>query len=260
MSRGGAQRIAPLIRVLLLGAAAALWAGPEDRYPVPEPLVDPQAEVALLETALARFYPIGWSLDGKLAYLEQGNIGGGCGDCPYIVVTIQNLVTDEILWRWQSGVLDPSEEDLVVSAWREHAAEIQAELERQGIEPLERSARTTMGVGPRVRALGREYTFEVRSTTMSAQVPYPYSEGSATFQLVLEAELTVSAPGLGSKRIHRASFEPGDRVLEMEVAGALLSDTSPRAAVVVATISLDFEHNRIVEWWIVGAHLTYGYQ
>lgn len=47
-----------------------------------------------------RFFPIGWSPDGKFAYAtEPADIA--CG-CYFLNVFVQDMVTDKISWKWQS--------------------------------------------------------------------------------------------------------------------------------------------------------------
>ncbi len=51
-----------------------------------------------------RFFPIGWSPDGKFAYAtEPADIA--CG-CYFLNVYVQDMVTDKISWKWQSTDYD----------------------------------------------------------------------------------------------------------------------------------------------------------
>ena len=84
-----------LLAFALIALSIDVHTEPLLRYPAPAPLVSPGfAYQQQMENAFSDFLPIGWSRDCQFAFLKQSNTGGGCGDRPYFVVTVQNLVTE----------------------------------------------------------------------------------------------------------------------------------------------------------------------
>ena len=249
-----------LVPVLIM-LITAIYAEPQLRYPTPTPLVSSGFSYQnQSERAFSEFVPIGWSREGKFAFVKQSNIGGECGDCPFFVVTIQDLVTDEIIWTWQSDIMSESSDSLLDQVWVDNAEVIQNELSLCAIEPIDDSTGVVYGIGNRLTALGREYSYDVHTETRTVKIPNPYDGGSTEREIVENAEIRIGASGLGGKRIFRSSFEIKDRIVALGVAGSVTSDFSPRAAVIVVKTVLDFEHTRVFDWHIVGAHLTYNFR
>lgn len=261
-----AKTIQGRIRIRTLFLALSVLVIGSNGFAVPQTYLPPSALVPSgfeygrhTEYAFSEFFPIGWSQDGAFAFLKQGNMGGDCGDCPYFVVTIQNLITDEILWTWQSDIMSETTDTLLAEVWADNAQEIQAELSVHGIEPIDESTGVVFGVGSRLNALDRDYTFQVESQITSIEIANPYGGGSSKREVVEYAEINVTAGNLGKKRIYRESFGTGDKVVELGVAGAVTSDFTPRAAVIVVKAVLNYQLERVLEWQIVGAHLLYGF-
>src|SRR5688572_4978733 len=97
-----------LLTLIVLILSASVFAGGQTAktrlFPVPERLVlngigesDPNEEETPAKLMTENFYPIGWSRDGKFAYLVEPP-DEACG-CYFAEIVIVNLKTDKVLWQ-----------------------------------------------------------------------------------------------------------------------------------------------------------------
>ncbi|MBI4542661.1 MAG: hypothetical protein HY705_06500 [Gemmatimonadetes bacterium] len=198
----------------------------------------------LAESIDGDLYPIGWSRAGLFAYVERV-VQDPAPDA--VVVTVQNLVTDEVIWTfsrdWEEGSAD------VQAFLREHEAFISEQLGRHRIDPNERG---TVHPGTTLRYQGRDYSFEAANT---------FTETLDFGNLVSSSILTVSSPDLGRKVVFVQRAIPArDLITNAYVAGAIVSPFEPRAAVIYVQTMRGFEEGVLKRRSAIGAHLALGFR
>jgi hypothetical protein len=163
-----------------------------------------------------RIFPLGWSRDGKLAYVYEPP-DEACG-CYFFRLIVQDMVSDRILWehRYDSGELagdKPGEMSNVAEVWRAKGKDFEARLRSFGIV---RAGMALQPFSPRLQA-----AFQ---TTMTRENPFGFPYISA-----YEIEMRSSA---GVKSIFKSGkMEPGP--LEVSSPGYLASPFGEQIAVVV---------------------------
>ncbi len=85
---------------------------PPETYQMPDELVyTPQHDKLLYH----KFYPIGWSRDGKFAYISEP-ADEACG-CYFFKIAIQDMITDDVVWEWKYND-DGKGDDLKTVWWK----------------------------------------------------------------------------------------------------------------------------------------------
>jgi hypothetical protein len=188
----------------------------------------------------AAFYPIGWSKDGKFAYLVEP-ADEACG-CYFAELVIQDLRTDKVLWEKKYEGAEGKEENLR-SFWRKYQKEISRQLAKHGIVAQTRFALQN----PAFKYQKDTLTPELKvNTTMD-------DEQMITGNVVLE----LVSKDKGRKTIYEQKFEKEfGAFLDAELAGSLLSPFEPRAVVVMVETYRGYEGPpNITGIRIVGASL-----
>lgn len=121
----------------------------QDSYPVPELVkIDISSyKNGSFETLEDRFRPIGWSSNGKFAYVIEP-ADEACG-CYFFNIYIQDLTTDKILWKWEynsdSGDSGNTENN-VDKVWKKMNALFTQQLNNHEINPISNKTLQTIPV------------------------------------------------------------------------------------------------------------------
>ena len=87
------------------------------------------------DVLIAKFFPIGWSRDGKLAYVKEP-VDEAAG-LYFFEIAVIDLITDKILWQWEYNDEDESKPQNVKSVWEKSKKSFQEKLNSFGIIPDE---------------------------------------------------------------------------------------------------------------------------
>lgn len=189
-----------------------------------------------------RLFPLGWSRDGKLAYVYEPP-DEACG-CYFFRLIVQDMVSDKVLWeyRYDSGELGkPGEMSNVAEVWRANGKDFEARLRSFGIVRSDAVLRPFSS--------GLEAVFH---TTLMKESPFGFPYLSAY-------EIEMRSPR-GTKTIFRSGrMEPGP--LEVSSPGYLASPFEDRVAVVVQETWRGWEGPPgTARFRLVGCHLKTGWR
>lgn len=203
---------------------------------------DPEAASATLRE---KFYPIGWSRDGKFAYYVEP-ADEACG-CYFAQLVIQDLRTDKILWQRrynseQSGV------NTLKKYWARSRKEFSRQLAQYGIKAQKQFILQNSAINYQKDVL----TPEIKVNTIS-------DDG---FSVTGDVVLQLISKKMGRKTIYEKKFDPKkvEGFLDAEISGSLLSPFEPRAAIVMIETYRGYEGPpHVTRIKIVGATLGTGF-
>ncbi len=227
-----------LFTVLFIALALTIFsrsAAGQANFPVPERLVlngigEPHPEEdGHMGPIAGAFYPVGWSRDGKFAYVFEPP-DEACG-CYFAEVIIQDLKSDKIVWRERynnANAPHPEEEDLD-TLWAKKGEAYSAKFREYGIEPVEKFTL----LYPSIEFEGDRLTpkIDIRIKTDGGFMV----DGTVTVRMISKK--------LGSKVIHRDVYRRRDTngFRDAEISGLLVSPFEPRAAVVIVEVLRGWE-------------------
>jgi len=207
------------------------------------------------ETWIAeKFFPIGWSKDGKFAYYVEP-ADEACG-CYFAKLVIQDLKTDKILWEHDyTGEESSDETETIKTHWQKNRRLFSRQLTKYGIVAGEKFSLMTSSVDYENDSLTPklELNFDPDNesgTEIDGEFYYGV-EGSLILRLVSKEK--------GEKVIYRRNYHPKDGNLYRgaELTGFLKSPYEPRIAVILIEIIRGYEGPpHITKIRIVGADLT----
>lgn len=192
-----------------------------------------------------KFYPIGWSKDGKFAYYVEPP-DEGC-DCYFADLVIQDLRTDKILWQ-RSYDSENGGADTIKKYWAKNRREFSRKLAQYGIRAQKRFALTDSAIA---------YKTDVLTPEIKVGVTVDNDEkvtGDVVLRLISNEK--------GSKTIYKKKFDPKkyDAFRDAEISGSLPSPFEPRAAVIMIETYRGWEGlPQITSIRIVGTSLTNGF-
>ena len=200
------------------------------------------------------FYPVGWSRDGKFAYMVEPP-DEECG-CYFAEIHIVDLRTDQSLWEYKN---DPEKRvakdgsylpDDLKRFWKRNQTLFSKKLIAYKIEQSPKFALLLN----RFASGGRRYALDLDVR----KAP----NDSMGIDAVNAATLVLSSPGLGKKTV----YSPADKdfreypPLDMAVVGAFRSPFEDRVAIVLVNVYRGWEGPpHITESKIVGADLKSGF-
>ena len=189
-----------------------------------------------------KFYPIGWSADGKIAfYVEPPD--EACG-CYFAHLVIQDLRTDKIIWERKYQGNEEKEETLQ-TYWKKNQKEFSRKLAQYGIVAQKRFNVQNSAFKYQKDALTPELT---DNTKMDDDLRVT---GNVVLQLISKEK--------GRKTIYEKKFDPQEYggFLGAELSGSLLSPFESRAAIIMVETYRGWEGPpHITKIRIVGATLT----
>lgn len=225
-------------------------------FPVPERLVlngigesDPNEEETPAKLMTENFYPIGWSRDGKFAYLVEPP-DEACG-CYFAEIVIQDLKTDKIVWkeRYNSSDLEKPEEEDLDSFWPKKQKEYSAKLNEHDIEPIGET-----------KLLHPSINFEGDVLTPKLDIRIKTDNG---FMVDGTVTLKMNSKKRGSKIVRRDVYKRTETngFRDAEISGSLMSPFESRIAVVVVEVLRGWEGPpNTTSIKISGATLTTGFK
>ncbi len=162
-----------------------------------------------------KFYPIGWSKDGKFAYImEPADEGSGF----YLFeIIILDIVNNKLVWSWKP---EESEDGSLQSTWKENY-----DLFAQHLSEAE---------------ISQTKDFKLESTTMSYKGnDYEVVMETSTdidpdygVDLIKEVEINLQSKELGVKQIYNEKTDGRDYILSAYIPGFLLSQHDDRIVII----------------------------
>lgn len=253
------SKISPLFLIVLILSASVFAAAQTSKtrlFPVPERLAlngigepDPNEEVTSAKLLTESFYPIGWSRDGKFAYLVEP-ADEACG-CYFADIVIQDLKTDKILWkeRYNSSELENPEVEDLDSLWPKKRKVYSAKLNQYRIEPI-----------GDVQLMHPSINFEGDVLTPKLDIKIETDGG---YEVDGTVTLTMASTKRGSKIIRRDVYKKKDinGFRDAEISGSLKSPFESRVAVIVVEVMRGWEGPpNTTSIKVSGATLTTGFK
>lgn len=217
------------ISLVLLLCAQAITQTTEPRlFAKPERLTlngfgepDPNKEPTSTTFLTASFYPIGWSRDGKFAYLVEPP-DEACG-CYFAEIVIQDLVTDKILWseRYSSESLEKPEAENLATFWPKKQKQYSAKLAKYGIRPIS---------DPRLIFPVLEFKDDQLTPKIDVRI-----KTDNDLEVIGNVTVKLESKRRGSKVISRESYRKGQisGFRNAEIAGLLKSPFEDRIVVLI---------------------------
>jgi serine/threonine protein kinase len=184
---------------------------PKNSYTIPEQFsfVINKDKIAKWTTN-RRFFPIGWSRDGKFAYVEENN--SDVVSEYYFDLYIQDLVTDKVLWHWNFTVSeeDNNQEDQKAGfktdddndanrrkVWKKYSQINVNKLNEYQIEPIDI---TTLEQFP-LKISNNSGSFSLKNQT--------YNNPASGFTEILATSVYFTVNGTEKKRIFSQKYATG---------------------------------------------------
>lgn len=198
----------------------------------------------------AVFYPLGWSPDGKLAYaIEPPDEAVGSY---FLNIYIQDLVTDEILWKdnYQSVPESDQGPQSFAAYWMANEKAINEQLEKFTISKVENSA---LYAGPISQG---DDSLKYNITKKLSAVP-----DFGNVAMVNEYQVIVQSAQRGSKTVHREKYDKISGIMDVDVIGYLRGSDEERVALLVAGVKRGWEGPPHVTWFkVIGTNLIRGFK
>ena len=234
------MKISCLVSAVFLFALVSARA--EFEFPQSVPVVIMDQELSL---TVPDFRPVGWSHDGKLAWIEVVHIEGRGGeDVKYVIF---DAVEDVIVWSLldNSSWEEAEQESVVEVSWKRMRSEFSEHLVAHDIEHHE---------GMEIRP----FPMSTSGETYRSEVQIGEEAEPAFYDFVGWYSVTVSRDGHGNKRI---TFVEEVTALGVWVLGYIQSPFESRIAVVVAKEIAGWEGppNRI-DLVMYGCNLLVGFR
>jgi hypothetical protein len=201
-----------------------------------------------------KFFPIGWSRDGKLAYYIEP-VDEACG-CYYAKLVIQDLRADKVIWEFKytqdeqtdakGNMTGPGD---IRKLWAKNRKLFSDKLAENGI------------VVSRFAMLGKNFTHGGRSYTAKSTVKMGKNP-EEDWDRVNNFDISLGSPRLGSKNVYSADFTKEEYwfMLDARLVGTLMSPYENRVALVAVEVMRGYEgppHTGDIR--IVGADLKSGF-
>ncbi len=194
-----------------------------------------------------KFYPIGWSKDGKFAFYTEP-ADEACG-CYFAELIVQDLRTDKVLWQKSYSSENGGADDLQ-KYWAKNQKEFSRRLAQYGIVP---NKDFTLLDSP-LKAADDTFSIDLFSDVKIAEDTY-ISKGNIVLKLLSDKK--------GAKTVYQKTYDGKgyDGVMNTEIGGMLLSPFEPRSAIILIETRRGYEgppHTTNIK--IVGATLNGGFK
>lgn len=211
----------------------------------PNPNVEPTSSTFLT----ASFYPIGWSRDGKFAYLIEPP-DEACG-CYFAEIVIQDMVNDKVVWseRYTSELLEDPDSENLNTYWAANQKKFSTKLNEFGVIA---SSQFDL-LGPTVG-----YGNDVFTPAVKVNV-----ETDNDLEVIGDVTVRLDSKRRGSKLIHRDIYKKGEisGFRNAMIAGSLRSPFEARIAVVILEEHRGWEGPpNTTSIKVAGASLTTGFR
>ncbi len=217
-----------------------------EEYFFPEEFVYNQSTDVLVD----KLFPIGWSKDGKLAYiLEPADEAIGA----YIVrFVIKDLINNKIIWDKEKMIeLNGGEDinDLRASTWKSYYTLIKRKLNQYGI--IQQKHFTLKS--PYFKYKGEDYIIE-----MHKQIKH---DTDMNLDIITGLQIVIKSPNKGSKVAYEEKMPKVDYILNAVLKGCFISPYEDRIAILITTERRGYEGPpNVVSPTIVGTNLETGFK
>lgn len=204
------------------------------------------------ELIVERFYPIGWSRNGKFAYyVEPGD--EACG-CYFAKLVIKDLRTDAVLWQFDydssdlQDTLKSRTPESLAALWRYKRELFNSKLREYDIKAQ----------GP-FALLSFPANYE--GDQLTADLKTKETGQDQAYGIIDNAVLQLSSKRKGKKTIFEKTYKENDPMpLDIKVLGYLKSPFEPRIAVVMVEVWRGYEGPpHTTHTSIVGATMDTGF-
>lgn len=162
-----------------------------------------------------RIFPIGWSKDGKFAYItEPADEGSGFYLFELFIV---DIVNNKLVWTWKP---EESEEGSLQSTWKENYDLFTQHLSEAGISQTKDIKLESTNTSYK----GNDYELIMETST---EVDPDYG-----VDLIRGIEVSLQSPELGLKMFHSQKVDSQDYILSAYVPGFLMSPHDDRIVVI----------------------------
>ena len=204
-----------------------------------------------------RFYPIGWSKDGKFAYYAEPATEE-CG-CYIGKLVIQDLRTDKILWThdFEGDQFDATEDEIqplnsIKTQWKENQKLFSRKLAQYKIVANAEFTVITSSINNSGDVLTPKLELDLKPS--DNDLYYPSKKGSVVLRMI--------SSKMGAKAIYKKSYRQtdGNNIRTLELLGLFKSPFEPRVAVILVEKLRGHEDFGVTQIKIVGSHLTKGFK
>ena len=194
------------------------------------------------EYIFQKFYPIGWSKDGKFAYvIEPADEAAGLY---FFKLRIQSMISDKIVYEWELDPDEGVETGSVKQMWKENQMTFAAALNEHKIIPQKD-----------IKLLGTEFNTEEGKFKVTIENKME-TDPDFGFEVVKTTNIDIKASELGSKRIYSYTENDYNQCLGRIVQGVIKSPYEKRVAVLVKEELRGYEGPpNVVREFLVGADL-----
>ena len=195
-----------------------------------------------------RFYPIGYSDEGEMAYILEYYTGKS--GSVHIETYIQDLISDEIIWQDRFRAQKDATDVNFKKFWEQNKNRIEMELNRHHINPFKKIWLKTEPISYKSK------TFSLNSDTQNFYVK------DLNLYLVNRSTISIKTKERGEKIINKKEYDQSSYLLDRKAIGFIpLGHNNKRTAVVVATIYYNNEEGSspIISYEIIGANLAMGF-
>jgi len=155
-----------------------------------------------------RFFPIGWSGDGKFAYaLEPAD--EACG-CYFFSIYVQDMATDKILWKWEfDNSDDPEKQTDLSKIWKQNSTFFTNKLNEFKIQPVSYSKLSSF---PILKG----------DATLTCAISNSFNENPLGFINIRETKLYLKSNNKTEKKIYHKNFRPEKEEYSYQLSNAVV--------------------------------------
>ena len=191
-----------------------------------------------------KIYPIGWSKDGKFAYItEPADEGSGFY---WFEIVILDIVNNTINWSWKPK---NSEEGNLKSSWKENYEMFAQHLnEAEIVQTKNFELKQTKS-----SYKGNDYELVLETKTV-IDPEYGYD-------IVKEIQINIISPELGVKQFHNEKIDELSYVVSAYIPGYILSPYDDRIVIICKKERPGYEGPpNVVYFDLIGTNLTTGFK
>ena len=210
-------------------------------YNLPKELIYTEKQGNFL---IDKFYPIGWSDDGKFAYItEPADEGSGFYLFKLIVF---DAINNKVAWSWKP---EESEEGNLASTWKSNYTLFKKKLNEFRIS---QENNITLKTG-KTSFKGNEY--QIVLNTKTEQDP------DFGFEIIKEIKITINSPELGTKQIYQSKADEYSMNIGAYIPGYIQSPYNGKIVVICQLERPGYEGPpNIVFFNLIGSDLLLGFK
>jgi len=192
------------------------------------------------------FYPLGYSDDGKIAYIEEYDTTPAA--LVSITTYVQDLVTDKIIWKDEYNLDTPIGKNDIEDFWKKKKNSIGQKLNTYGIKPFNRA-----------QFFSKNYFYKNQNFSLTSSDTSSFHKDWG-MKFLDNSVIRLGTKNLGMKTIDSHVYKD-EHLIARKAIGFIPLGKSDRVAVVVANVHRGWEgppHN--LSYDIVGASLKVGFK